>query len=134
LLGTVAWPLSALAERGFGLAVIPGAAGVVGAGAGWHDAVSWWDMVLVVGLVLGGFLAARRSTQGHTRPTPAAMWRAAAGGLGLGVGGSLAAGCTVGHGLTGLPLLSTGSLVAMIAIVGGVALTRTSIAHTTVTS
>jgi uncharacterized membrane protein YedE/YeeE len=41
------------------------------------------------------------------------------GGLGLGVGASLAAGCTVGHGLAGLPLLAPGSVVAIVSIYVG---------------
>ena len=39
------------------------------------------------------------------------------------VGASLAAGCTVGHGLTGVPLLAPGSIVAIIAIFAGSAVT-----------
>ena len=46
-----------------------------------------------------------------------------AGGIGLGVGASLAAGCTVGHGLTGVPLLAPGSIVTLAAIFAGSALT-----------
>lgn len=44
------------------------------------------------------------------------------GGLGLGISGSIAAGCTVGHGLTFVPLLGIGSLVAIIFIFSGSAL------------
>jgi hypothetical protein len=46
-----------------------------------------------------------------------------AGGLGLGVGASLAAGCTVGHGLTGVPLLAPGSILAILSIFAGSAIT-----------
>ena len=41
------------------------------------------------------------------------------GGLLLGVGASLAAGCTVGHSLVGLPLLSVGSIVTTFFIILG---------------
>ena len=34
------------------------------------------------------------------------------GGIFMGVGGSVAHGCNIGHGLTGIPLLSLGSLLA----------------------
>ena len=42
-----------------------------------------------------------------------------AGGMGLGLGASIAAGCTVGQGLTGLALLAPGSFVVMAAIFAG---------------
>jgi len=41
----------------------------------------------------------------------------------MGVGGSIAHGCNIGHGLTGLPLLSLGSLLATVAMAGGALLT-----------
>ena len=37
----------------------------------------------------------------------------------MGAGGTLALGCNIGHGLTGLPLLSLGSLLAITAMVAG---------------
>ena len=37
----------------------------------------------------------------------------------MGAGGSIALGCNIGHGLTGLPLLSLGSAVATAAMVAG---------------
>ena len=42
-----------------------------------------------------------------------------AGGIGLGVGASIATGCTVGQGLTGLALLAPSSFVVMGAIFAG---------------
>jgi uncharacterized membrane protein YedE/YeeE len=41
------------------------------------------------------------------------------GGLGLGIGASVATGCTVGQGLTGLALLAPSSFVVMGAIFVG---------------
>ena len=41
----------------------------------------------------------------------------------MGAGGNLAHGCNIGHALTGLPLLSFGSLLATAAIVAGSLLT-----------
>jgi uncharacterized membrane protein YedE/YeeE len=56
-------------------------------------------------------------------PDLARATRAAAGGLLMGVGGSLAHGCNVGHGLTGLSLLSLGSLLAIASMAAGALLT-----------
>lgn len=122
VLGVLAWPASSLAGRHFGMAVVPGTvelvAGPLGASLGAR-----WDLLFVVGIPVGAFFAvrlARRSSRTTPAPkrvaqpiTSAALARSLVGGLGLGVGASLAAGCTVGHGLTGVPLLAPASLLAM---------------------
>ncbi len=121
LVGVAAWPAAALAERDFGMAVIPGAVALF---SGPVANLLTWDVLLVVGIPIGAFAAARSA--GPVKAGRIDLRTAAkrfAGGLGLGVGASLAAGCTVGHGLTGLPLFAPGSLLAMAAIFGGSALT-----------
>ena len=83
-----------------------------------------WDVLFVLGIPLGAFIAARRSGPVTTSKVSAASAsKHFAGGLGLGVGASLAAGCTVGHGLTGVPLLAPGSLLAIVSIFAGSAIT-----------
>ena len=49
--------------------------------------------------------------------------RALAGGTLMGIGGSIAHGCNIGHGLTGVPLLSLGSILAAAAMAAGALLT-----------
>lgn len=114
----IAWPVSASAGRDFGLAVVPGAAGLLAAVAGRPFPA--WDVALLGGLVAGGWLAAR--VAGPVRvsaPQARALLERFAGGVGLGVGASLAGGCTVGQGLTGLPLLAPTAFVVMGAIFAG---------------
>ena len=117
----LAWPVSAAYGRRFGLAVLPGAVGIVsGVGGG---PVPAWDVVLVLGLLVGGWLGARRSGQVElTAPGPSLLLQRFAGGLGLGIGASIATGCTVGQGLTGLGLLAPSSFVVMGAIFAGSAM------------
>jgi hypothetical protein len=118
LVAVLAWPVSAAAGRDFGLAVVPGTAGMVAGLSGRPFPA--WDVLLLAGLVAGGWLAARRAGPVALRaPGPSALIERFAGGLGLGVGASTAAGCTVGQGLTGLALLAPGSLLVMAAIFGG---------------
>ena len=121
---TLAWPLSAAYGRQFGLAVVPGTVGILSAiGGGTMPA---WDALLVAGLLVGGWLGARRFGRVElTAPGPSLLWRRFAGGLGLGIGASVAAGCTVGQGLTGLGLLAPSSFVVMGAIFAGSALSTT---------
>jgi hypothetical protein len=118
----LAWPVSAEYGRQFGLAVVPGTVGIVsGIGGG---SVPAWDAILVAGLVLGGWLGARRSGRVElTARGPSVLLGRFAGGLGLGIGASIAAGCTVGQGLTGLGLLAPSGFVVMGAIFAGRALT-----------
>ena len=56
-------------------------------------------------------------------PDAARSARAAAGVLLIGAGASVAHGCDIGHGLTGLPLLLFGSLLATASMAGGALLT-----------
>ena len=118
LVAVAAWPVSAAADRGFGLAVVPGTTGMLSALSG--NAFPAWDLLLLVGLVVGGWLGAcRGGTVALRAPAASALLQRFAGGMGLGVGASIASGCTVGQGLTGLALLSPSSVLVMSAIFGG---------------
>ena len=121
MLAIVAWPLSILAGRPFGMAVMPGTIDLVTPADG---ITAPWDALFVLAVPMGAFVAARRLGPVHwSAPSLAVAARRVTGGFGLGVGASLAAGCTVGHGLTGVPLLAPGSVVATMAIFVGAALT-----------
>lgn len=114
----LAWPVSAATGRDFGLAVVPGTTGLLSAVAGRPFPA--WDGLLVLGILIGGWLAARQNGPvALSTPKPAALLERFAGGLGLGIGASIATGCTVGQGLTGLALLAPSSFVVMGAIFGG---------------
>jgi sulfur relay (sulfurtransferase) complex TusBCD TusD component (DsrE family)/uncharacterized membrane protein YedE/YeeE len=127
LVGVAAWPLSALVERQFGMSVIGGAVDLTRLTSGASipaKGFGGWDILFVLGLPLGAYFAARK--EGPMKlsiPKPEAFAKMFTGGIGLGVGASLAAGCTVGHGLTGVPLLAPGSIVTLAAIFAGSALT-----------
>jgi uncharacterized protein len=120
-LGVVAaatWVAADAAGYGYGL-------GFVGAADGTRAAVEAgrglpFQLWLALGVVAGGAaLGARRLRV----PDAARSARAAAGGLLMGIGGSLAHGCNIGHGLTGLPLLSLGSLLATASMAAAALLT-----------
>ena len=121
MVATAAWPASALAGRDYGLAIIPGTSGLL-AGLAARPFPAW-DVVLLAGIVAGAWIAARRSGPVRLKaPAPTGLLQRFAGGLGLGIGASVAAGCTVGQGLTGLGMLAPGSVVVMIGIFLGCAL------------
>jgi hypothetical protein len=121
VVGIIAWPLSSLAARDFGMAVVPGTVSLL---ADPVRHLMSWDVLFVLGIPLGAFIAARRSGPvTASKVSAASASKHFAGGLGLGVGASLAAGCTVGHGLTGVPLLAPGSMLAIVSIFAGSAIT-----------
>lgn len=121
VLGALAWPLSSLANRDFGMAVIPGTVSILAQPIARFLS---WDVLFVLGIPVGAFLAARRDGPVRaSKASPTDAGKRFFGGFGLGVGSSLAAGCTVGHGLTGVPLLAPGSIVAVLAIFAGSAIT-----------
>jgi uncharacterized protein len=120
-LGVVAagtWILADAADYDYGL-------GFVGAAEGTRAALEAgsalpFQLWLAVGVVAGGAALGERRLR---VPDLARASRAAAGGLLMGAGGSLAHGCNIGHGLTGLALLSFGSLLAVACMAVGVLLT-----------
>lgn len=108
LVAAAAWIAADAAGYGYGL-------GFVGAAEGTRRALDAggqlpFQLWLALGVVAGGAVAGRPRLR---MPDGARAARAAAGGVLMGVGGNLAHGCNIGHGLTGLPLLSFGSLLAV---------------------
>jgi uncharacterized protein len=51
------------------------------------------------------------------------MLRHISGGVAMGFGGVLALGCTIGQGVTGMSTLALGSLIALVSIIAGSAVT-----------
>ena len=78
---------------------------------------------LLAGTLLGAAASALVSHSfGWIRPARERLLPLAVGGLLMGIGGSLAAGCNIGHGITGLAALSLKSALAAIAILFGMRL------------
>lgn len=128
-IGLIAWPASSLAGRFFGMAVLPGSKDVIDLVTIGKPSALSWDFFFVLGIPIGGFLSTSRHGKfSWSNISGTAIWKLAGGGFVLGVSASLAGGCTVGHGLTGVPLLSIGSsaftLFAMLGAWAGVYLQR----------
>lgn len=107
LLGVIGWMSALFAGSPYGMAIIPGAIDIV-------EFNYTWGLMFVVGIPLGAFWSTRHNKERRfTIPKTNIIMKRIIGGLGLGVSGSIAAGCTVGHGLTFSPLLGAGSLVGV---------------------
>jgi uncharacterized protein len=114
----LAWVAADAAGYGYGL-------GFVGAADGTRAALETgtalpFQLWLAVGVIAAGAAFGDRRLRMPDGPRAA---RALAGGLLMGAGGSVAHGCNIGHGLTGLPLLSLGSLLATVCMAAGALLT-----------
>lgn len=120
-LGAVAaatWIAADAAGYGYGLGFVGAADGTRGVIDGGGELP--FQLWLAVGVLAGGVADQGR---GLRVPDAARSARAALGGLMMGVGGNFAHGCNIGHGLTGLPLLSFGSLLATASMAAGALLT-----------
>ncbi len=84
-----------------------------------------FGIAAVFGVILGSFLYAILSGRFYveTFTDHADMVRHIVGAVLMGFGGVLALGCTIGQGITGMSTLATGSLMALISIIFGCALT-----------
>lgn len=81
-----------------------------------------WGTALLVGIPLGTWMSARaRGPVSWRAPGWLDLGRRLGGGLLMGVGGTLAAGCNIGNALTGLSVLAVNSVIATFAIAAGAA-------------
>jgi uncharacterized protein len=118
LVAAGAWVAADSAGYGYGL-------GFVGAAEGTRTAIEGggplpFQLYLALGVLAGAALIARRRLR---MPDAARTTRALAGGILMGAGGNVAHGCNIGHGITGVPLLSFGSLLATACMAAGALLT-----------
>lgn len=80
-----------------------------------------FGIAVVLGVLMGSLLTAllRRQYRLQSFEAPRQMGRYIIGGILMGVGGTLALGCTIGQGLTGLSTLAFSSVISSLAIVAG---------------
>ncbi|MBI3517014.1 MAG: YeeE/YedE family protein [Proteobacteria bacterium] len=97
-------------------------------------AKNWWQVALVIGIVLGAALSARLSGTRRSGMSPiwatalgtksriARFFLAFGGGFVMLLGARIADGCTSGHGISGMAQLAIGSFIAVAAMfLGGIA-------------
>ncbi|QQC58682.1 YeeE/YedE family protein [Rothia kristinae] len=123
LLGVIAWPLSAATGRNDGLGITTPSSNLMGFLITGAPQKLDWGVLLVLGLLAGSFLAAKATGEFRVRvPDAQTTVRAAAGGVLMGVGASLAGGCTVGNGMVQTGLFTVQGWVALVFIALGVGL------------
>lgn len=120
LIGVIAWLSSAATGRNYGLSITGPLRSLFGylftGDAGFLD----WGSYMLLGIIGGAALAAFLYGEAKLRlPPPGRTLQALIGGLFMGFGAQLAGGCNIGHGFTGLAILSIASIVSTVSIVLG---------------
>lgn len=126
LLGVLAWLTGTPAGWAWGLSITGPTRSLLEA-ALWGSAEPLnWGAAMLVGIPVGSWVSARlKGPVAWHGPVPSELPRRFLGGLLMGAGGTLAAGCNIGNALTGLSILATNSLIATAGIgVGGVLAVR----------
>ncbi|MUN55614.1 YeeE/YedE family protein [Kocuria koreensis] len=123
LIGVVAWPLSAATGRNDGLGITTPSSNIVKFVVTGDGGSIDWGVMLVLGLFVGAFVAAKASGEFRVRvPDARTATRSVAGGIMMGVGASLAGGCTVGNGMVQTGLFTFQGWVSLVFIALGVGL------------
>ena len=121
LIGVVAWPLSAATGRNSGLGITTPSADTVNYIATGNPESLNWGTLLVFGILIGAFAAAKFAGEFRVRvPDAVTSVRSVFGGLLMGIGASWAGGCTVGNGMVQTSLFSYKGWVALLFTAVGV--------------
>ncbi len=121
LIGVIAWPLSAATGRNDGLGITTPTANLLNFLVTGADGKLDWGVMLVLGILVGSFIAAKATGEFRVRvPDATTTVRSIAGGLLMGVGAALAGGCTVGNGMVQTSLFTFQGWIALLFIALGV--------------
>ena len=120
LIAIAAWLLSTAAGRNGGLGITTPSAKIVTFLSTGDITLVDWSVMLVLGILVGSFAAAKLSGEFRWRvPDAQTMLRSAGGGVAMGVGAALAGGCTIGNSLVETSLFSYQGWVSLVAIMLG---------------
>ena len=120
LIAIAAWVLSTAAGRNGGLGITTPSAKIVTFLTTGDVTLVDWSVMLVLGILVGSFAAAKLSGEFRWRvPDAQTMLRSAGGGVAMGIGAALAGGCTIGNSLVETSLFSYQGWVSLVAIMLG---------------
>jgi len=121
LLAVVAWVASGLTNRDFGLSFTQPIVSLVSLVVNGDPSGINWATFMVLGVPVGALVAAKITGDFALRmPSPGRLPAQLGGGTLMGLGASLAGGCNIGHGVTGVSALAVSSIVATIFTILGV--------------
>lgn len=107
LLAILAWVLSTSTGRVGGLGITTPSADIVNFLVTGNEKRLNWGVFLVLGIFIGSYIAAKGSNEFRWRlPDIKTVYHSTIGGITMGIGASLAGGCTIGNGLTATAVMS----------------------------
>ncbi|OMH23261.1 sulfur transporter [Tersicoccus phoenicis] len=120
VIAIAAWPLSWATGRQSGLGITtPSANAVTWLTTGDVDLVDW-GVLLIAGLLVGSFIAAKASGEFKLRvPDARTAVRSVAGGALMGIGASWAGGCTIGNAMVNTAIFGYQGWVSLIFMILG---------------
>jgi uncharacterized protein len=120
VLAILAWPLSWATGRESGLG-ITGPSANIGQWLGTGDMeLVDWGVLMVTGLLIGSFIAAKASGEFRVRvPDATTTVRSIIGGIGMGWGAAWAGGCTIGNAMVNTATFSFQGWTALLFMVIG---------------
>ena len=117
----IAWPASWASGRLDGLGITTPSSNLVGLIVTGDIKRLDWGVLLVLGILLGSYIAARASGEFRVRvPSAQVIQRSITGGVLMGVGAAWAGGCSIGNALVQTSLLSWQGWTALVFQVLGV--------------
>ena len=120
LIATLAWPLSAATGRVFGLGITTPSANILQFFVTGELSFINWGVFLVLGVLFGSMFAAKMSGEFRFRmPDVKTGINSFSGGLLMGVGASLAGGCSIGNGLVMTAVMTWSGWISLVFMILG---------------
>ncbi len=121
IIALAAWVLSSLSYRDYGLSFTQPTVSLVRLVLFADDGGVNWATYLVLAVPVGAFVAALVGKDFSLRISrPGRFLAQTGGGVLMGVGASIAGGCNIGHGITGVSTLAVSSIVQVVFTMLGV--------------
>ncbi len=121
LIAIAAYPLSFATGRHSGLGITTPSADLANYLLTGNEKMINWGSLLVLGILVGSFIAAKGAGEFRIRiPDAQTTLRAVAGGIGMGVGAAWAGGCTIGNAMVNTAQFSYMGWIAFVFMLLGV--------------
>lgn len=114
VIAMLAWVMSSSTGRNGGLGITTPSADIVNFLVTGNEKRLNWGVFLVIGLFIGSYIAAKGSNEFRWRlPDLKTVYHSVVGGIAMGIGASLAGGCTIGNGLTATAVMSSKGWISL---------------------
>ncbi len=114
IIAIIAWPLSEATGRNSGLGITTPSANILQYLVSGDKSILNWGVFLVLGIFVGSFIAAKGSNEFRLRvPEVKTIVSSVCGGSLMGLGASLAGGCTIGNGLVSTAMMTWQGWIAL---------------------